>query len=286
MNIPPFLERLLLSNEAVFKNATLGLSGMNLLDIPPGKTGVILEVSIEPFFNTAQVDLTTLFKTGQINTNFGDLQGFINERLMFQLQIVNDAYQTHFSFHNKFAIKIGEPNANPDNAHVSIENDFEGFREELFIYVDRPIYFNILYPYLQTDELIPAVPGLTYRYGTPAGAFAPLKQNLPSIPYAFKDSTVLQLPVDITNGAADSYFAIGKQFLPVVGVDAAAQTEYFKLLAEDPNFPNAYNSVVFQNASDDGMQNFAELYSLPLVNVKYALLNKRPADYGLTKPSA
>jgi hypothetical protein len=282
MNVPPFLERLLLSNEAVFKNATLGLGGMNLLEIPAGKTAVILEVSIEPFYNTKEADLITLFKSGQINGNFADLHKFINERLMFQLQLINDSYQTHFSFNNQFAIKIGEPNGT--NAHISIENNFSGFREELFIYVDRSLYFNLIFPYLQTDELIPAIPGLTYTFGVPAGTFAPLKQNLPEIPYAFKNSSVLQLPVKITNGAADAYFPVGKQFLPAVGVDADAQTEYLKLVAEDPNFPNAYNSVVYQNASDDGMSDFGELYSLPLINVKYALLNKRPADYGLTKP--
>lgn len=280
MNIPPLLERLLLSNEAVFKNAALGFAGQNMVLIPSGKTAVILEVSIEPFVNGIENKaFKTLFKDGKIEFNSTYYQTLI-ERMMFQLQIVNDAYETRFTFHNCFSVKQTYDPTEAEDVNLSVDLNFRGFREELFIYTDRSLYFNFIYPYVQIEEAA-AFPGFTYTYTTPAAGFLARIQNLPSIPYAWKNAVALQLLVQLLQNTSDGYQSINRQFIDAIPL--IDSTEYLKFLAEDPLFPNALQSIAFQDLSDEGPK-FSELFSLPVINVKYALLNKRADDYGIAMP--
>lgn len=280
MNIPPLLERLLLSNEAVFKNAALGFAGQNMVLVPKGKTAVILEVSIEPFVNGINNKaFKQLFNLGKIEYSSVHFKHLV-ERMMFQLQIINDAYETRFTFHNCFSVKSNYDPQEADDLAISVDLNFRPFREELFIYTDRDLYFNFIYPYLETQEGA-AFPGFTYLLTTPAAGFLARIQNLPGIPYAFKNATALQLLVQLLQNTTDGYQSINRQFIDAITL--ADSTEYLKFLAEDPLFPNALQSIAYQEGSDDGPQ-FSELFSLPVINVKYALLNKRPDDYGITMP--
>lgn len=280
MQIPPILERLLLSNEATFKNASLGLGGQNMLQVPKGKTAVILEVSIEPFCNAATENFQNLMKAGHGTYDFQELQQTMMERVMFQLQIINDNYSTQFSFHDQFEITSSKGTAVENNFFVV--NKFKGFREELFIYTDRPMYFNIIYPYLE-GATVP-IPGLTYTWSDPSSIFTPDIQDLPGIPTGFKNATTLEMTATITTGTSDVFYPVGQQLLPSSGLLGNAETEYFRLPAEVPVFPNNHQSVIHWEANDDGMNTFAELYSLPLINVKYVLINRKASDYGIVKP--
>lgn len=281
MNIPPLLERLLLSNEAVFKNAALGFAGQNMVLVPTGKTAVILEVSIEPFVNGIDNKaFKQLFDLGKIEFNSAYYRTLI-ERMMFQLQIVNDAYETRFTFHNCFSVKSNNDPTEIDDYAISVDLNFRGFREELFIYTDRSLYFNFIYPYFKVEEN-QSTAGFTYDYTTPAIGFLSRIQNLPTIPYSWKNATALQLLIQIIQIATDGYQSINRQFIDAIPL--VNSTEYIKFLAEDTLFANALQSIAYQKPSQDSMTEFSELFSLPVINVKYALLNKRADDYGITMP--
>jgi len=278
MNIPPILERLLLSNEAVFKNASLGLSGQNMVYVPPGKTAVLLEFSIEPFSNTINRDVLDLFGDGVGAGNFMTDYAQLKERLVFQMQIINDTFSTYFSFKNDFAIKN---NVVGGDFQASVDLIFKGKREELFIYADRSMYFNFIYPFYSAA---PNNPGLTPLWGNPAGAFTPKIQDLPSNPITFKNNTVENFVVAVQTGAStDFYFPVGKQIVSSVGFDNTNQQEYLHFPNETYYNQSAYNTIVQPQANDEGLA-FGDLFSLPLINVKYALINKRAGDYGIVAP--
>lgn len=281
MNIPPLLERLLLSNEAVFKNASLGLAGENMVYVPPGKTAVLLEFSIEPFVNDVSAAITRLFNAGvdplnQYNNQFKTLK----ERLTFQMQIINDNYATYFSFMEKFEIQGNHVGGAVDFTG-STNLHFKGHREELFIYTDRSMYFNFIYPY-QTNGVV-NYPGMAINYTVPTN-FNPTIQNLPQYPITFNQATSGDFVAWVFNGSAENYFPIQEQFKPAI-TSPGNPSEYLHYYFGTPFSQYAQNSIVQPQASDDGLS-YDDFFKIPLVNVKYALLNKRASDYGITRPGA
>jgi hypothetical protein len=281
MNIPPILERLLLSNEAVFKNASLGLSGENMVYVPPGKTAVLLEFSIEPFVNDISTEAKKLFGTGfNTDVDYSTIFSLLRERLCYQMQIINDNYATYFSFHDSFSIVNNITGPDTDSPSVSL--NFAGKREELFIYTDRSMYFNFLYPYSKIDAN-PAIPYFAINYSTnPSVGFSPTIQNLPKQPITFNQATTGDFVTWVYNGTFENYFPVGQQFGPTISSPGAA-SEYLHFYYGNSLQSYAYNSIAQPQSSDDSLT-FADLFTIPLVNVKYALINRRPSDYGIVKP--
>ena len=284
MNIPPFLEKLLLSNEAVFKNAALGLSGQNMVYVPPGKTAVILEIDIQPFINLYQgSDLVeAVLRQSSENSNAQDFNEEIQQRLTFQLQVINDAYNTNFSFNNAF--NISQQYQSTTDTHRFLNYNFTGWKEEVFIYIDRSLYFNILYPYLLDEGSLST--GLIYTYDAANNAFSPKIQNLPPAPVTFNQAANMDFIINIANTVGpDVYFPTNKQVDDTVTGFDSPQTEYFRLAANNFGTAARNNTIMMQQASGSNYMAFWEFMAYPLINVKYALLNKRPSDYGITKPS-
>ena len=283
MNIPPLLERLLLSNEAVFKNASLGMSGDNMVYIPPGKTGVILEVSIEPFCNVITNNAMLFFTQGFFSEGNESLEiiwrQFIR-RLHYQLQIINDKYQTYINLADSFSL-----NGNTNIAGNTLKSDalaslhFTGKREELFIYVDRSIYFNLIYPYKETDEGT-ITTGLTPTYDTPVNGFLAKIQTIPDSPVTFNNNINQDyvVNVQVNTSAADHYYPVNHQSSALY--PELPQMEYLRFFASGFN-----ESTIQQPVASGSELLFHDLFSIPFINVKYALLNKRPDDYGITMPT-
>jgi len=269
MNIPPILERLLLSNEAVFKNASLGLTGENMVYVPPGKTAVLLEVSIEPFVN--DISVNPLFTEGIGNEYKATFISLI-KRILFQLQIINDSYSTYFTFHECFTIKA---NQGAEIAQSLMDLHFKGIKEELFIYTDRSMYFNILYPY-QYNEIGADTTGITPIWDTPVNDFIPLIQTLPKSPISFNNNAFINFldKALINSPALDAYFPVNQQ----TQGNNQSQMEYLRFFA-------ASNKSSVEQPHFTGTElEFGDLFRLPMINVKYALLNKRPDDYGIVAP--
>jgi len=277
MNIPPILERLLLSNEAVFKNASLGLGGQNMVYVPPGKTAVLLEFSVEPFVNDISASITKLFNNG-INTDddFETVFIALKDRLCYQLQIINDTYSTYFSFHDSFSIQNNV--TGPGNTNGSVTLNFAGKREELFIYTDRSMYFNFLYPN-QTQEIGADTTGITNHYGHPLGDFLAKIQVIPKNPITFDGNAFIDFLtfVQINSPLLDAYYPVNNQLAgtPVLNF---SQMEYLRF------FTGNQNSSILQPKADAEELDFSNLFQLPLLNVKYALINKRASDYGIVAP--
>jgi len=282
MNIPPLLEKLLLSNEAVFKNASLGLSGQNMVFVPAGKTAVILEVSIEPFINQVAASFMTFLTNGFFKNNievvdYSTPYRLALRRLHYQLQIINDKYQTYINLNDKLILNTGRTAENdPIVTYASIE--FTGKREELFIYTDRSLYFNIIYPHKTPEEGAP-IPGIVPTYDTPDQGFLPKIQNLPPYPTTFYKNINEDYLVNATiySAGLDNYYPVNHQ--SSVAYPEQPQMEYLRFF----NIENE-NTIQQPVASGSDLQ-FHDLFTVPFINVKYALLNKRPDDYGITMPT-
>jgi hypothetical protein len=281
MQIPPFLERLLLSNEAVFKNASLGLSGQNMVFVPTGKTAVLLEVSIEPFVNAVDGAFMDLITNGYRAEN--SIAAYIQamRRIHFQLQIINDKYSTYINLANEFELQNSTTQFVPGDApklSQFINLQFKGKREELFIYCDRSMYFNLIYPH-KTPEEGAQIPGLIPTYDTPANAFLPKIQNIPESPVTFNKNPLEDYvtKVEVQSAALEQYYPVNHQTNPAFSPEFP-QMEYLHFFNRD-NY-----STIRQPVPTNTDIQFHDLFTLPLINVKYALLNKRADDYGITRP--
>jgi len=280
MNIPPFLERLLLSNEAVFKNASLGLSGQNMVFVPTGKSAVLLEVSIEPFVNSINPKLAELLQIGYISDNDTTSYQSALQRLHYQLQIINDKYATYINLADCFEIQNTQLETEPNFPKISqvINLKFLGKREPLFIYTDRSMYFNFLYPF-KLEEIGANTSGITPDYTTPDVGFLPKIQNLPDTPITFNKNTNQDYLVnaEINSPTLDHYYSVNHQTNPAYATEDP-QMEYLR-------FPAGANQTsIRQPVASGTTYSFHDLMQIPFINVKYALLNKRPDDYGITKP--
>lgn len=280
MNIPPFLERLLLSNEAVFKNASLGISGQNMVYVPPGKTAVILEFSIEPYINNVSELINNLLKKGVDDETqyISQFASFVS-RLVYQIQIINDKYSTYFTFHDAFNIS-GEYVGGNNYATGFVNLEFKGKREELFIYTDRSLYFNFIYPYLP-QEIGVDLPGIVMYKKTPAdpNGFLPKIQDLPKSPITFNNNLYVEFVqyCVINSPSFDSYYPVNHQ-LKQPG-DENPQMEYLHF------FLGTKNTSIVQPVDDASQFEFFNLFQVPMINVKYVLINKRASDYGIMEPN-
>jgi len=277
MNIPPILEQLLLSNEAVFKNASLGLSGQNMVLVPPGKTAILLEVSIEPFINTIQNTFLNFLTNGWAEDG-QPIYRLALRRMHYMLQIISDNYSTYINLADKLTISQTaiDPSVPRQIAFAGLE--FTGKREELFIYTDRSMYFNLIYPFKPGEEG-PDTTGLANVYTTPVTGFLPKIQNLPKSGTTFYNNSSEDYVVRtlVNSAGADSYYPVNHQTNPAFSPEFQ-QMEYLR-----------YFNIVNQNTIQQPLPSNSEmawhdLFTLPFINVKYALLNKRAEDYGITRP--
>lgn len=281
MNIPPLLEKLLLSNEAVFKNASLGLSGQNMVFVPAGKTAVILEVSIEPFINQVGASFMSWLTDGTFkNVNdppFSTIYRLALRRVHYQLQIINDKYQTYINLNDALSL-TSRRNSSGTDIFTDASLAFTGKREELFIYTDRSLYFNIIYPHKTPEEGAP-IPGIVPTYDTPDQGFLPKIQNLPPYPTTFYKNINEDYVVNATiySAGLDNYYPVNHQSSAIY--PEQPQMEYLRFF----NIENE-NTIQQPVASGSDLQ-FHDLFTIPFINVKYALLNKRPDDYGITMPT-
>lgn len=269
------MEKLLLSNEAVFKNATLGMAGNNMVFVPAGKTAVILEVSIEPFINLTSTSFMTFLLNGFTPAAQSNFRAILR-RIHYQLQIINDKYQTYINLNDGLDIVVNNGGSQViDNATLT----FSGKREELFIYTDRSLYFNILYPW-KDEEVGTPTTGLTPTYSDPATAFLPKIQNLPASPITFNQNIAQDYvsSVQVNSPSLDSYYPCNHQTNPTFAPENP-QMEYLRF------FASFQQSTVLQPVPTGTILEFHDLLTIPFINVKYALLNKRPDDYGITMPT-
>jgi len=281
MQIPPYLERLLLTNEAEFRNASLGLNGGNMLFCPTGKSLIILELTIQPFVNTAFLtdpEIANLFDKGYTNNDFQTFFEIYSNRKIFQIQMINDKYNQYLSFTNTFKIT---PLTSPliAQARPAMEIEFSEKRESLYIYADRSLYFNFLYYNSGNDGN--GIQFVSEKYAT---SYRETIQAQSPFPITPENSGNLDNLHTFENSAKDlAYFPLRKEQTPSAIYPPAApgQSEGFRIVSSN----NPLDSITIEQSNVALIPLDRILaYQLPLVNVKYALVNKRPADYGLVKP--
>lgn len=268
MIITPVLERLLLSNEAEFKIATLGLNGGNTLVCPNGKSLVILEVCIQPFANYYDSDNFILFQNGISPQSYVEMyELYWRNRQMYQLQICNDKYNQHITFTNAFKtaeLKSGE---------ATIELEFFEKREALYIYADRSMYFNFFF-------YDPNNNGIQYTQDSFSSSFQTRIQNEPNYPITnLNNPNTWNYETYENSSKTLAYYPQTKeQTFSAIPPAAPGQSEGFRLV----NDVNPQDTV-YDGSFAPGQFPFTARHTfiMPAFNVKYALINKRPTDKGI-----
>jgi len=294
MNIPPILERLLLSNEAVFKNASLGYNGLNLLYVPPGKTAVILGYEINAFCNVQVKNTIWNYgsSTGQdtnpaYQTRFNSFWPSIAAHCLYQMQIVNDNYFTAFTHSPNFSVNpYFEKNGNDTIDFTHLSANFTEKKEDLFIYVDRSIYFQTVFQ--SFEDFIPYCGFYNVTFQTNI-------QNIPGIPITFKDSPTSS---NFYSYAAASGLTSSENYNPTgkAQIDQTLYNSYilpngeqeylrFGTNGSAANLQNPFPTMPTPPATPDTVQP-QTVFVMPTINVQYALINKRASDYGITTPKA
>jgi hypothetical protein len=74
--IPPIIERLVIQGDAEIISQTIGLNGANTIDVPTGKTVVILSVNLQPLLS-----LTDFLTNKWSNAGFTDYANFVEKAL-------------------------------------------------------------------------------------------------------------------------------------------------------------------------------------------------------------
>jgi len=271
MNIPPYLEKLLLSNEAEFRSATLGLNGSNFLPCPTGKSLVILEVTIQPFANQVKAEGINLFEYGE--TPYGALWQELKSRALFQMQICNDKYNQHLTFTNAFSFApywstLGESSV------AAIEMSFLEKKESLFIYTDRGMYLNFIFYSPNTEPI-------QYAADPFVTSFLTRIQSEPNYPItSLGNPNEANLSTFENSSKTLAYYPnLKEQTFSAYTPAAPGQSEGFRLVhgfndqttIQSPDvFPSQLNTLTGEKT-----------FILPAFNVKYALVNKRSTDKGL-----
>ena len=268
MNITPVLERLLLSNEAEFKIATLGLNGGNTLVCPNGKSLVILEVCIQPFANYYDSENEILFETGQSRIAYKEIYLTWYNRQMYQMQIVNDKYNQHLTFTNAFKTAQLQ---NFNSATIEIE--FFEKREALFIYADRSMYFNFFF-------YDPDNNGIQYTQDTFSSSFQTRIQNEPNYPITnLNNPNTWNYETYENSSKTLAYYPQTKeQTFSAIPPAAPGQSEGFRLVNDFNPQDTVYDG---NNAAGQFPFTGRHTFIMPAFNVKYALINKRPTDKGI-----
>ena len=281
MNIPPILEKLLLSNEAEFKNASLGMNALNMMIVPEGKTAVILSYEINAFCN-AYVNSDVWVSGVDSNTAYGSFFSVIIQHILFQMQIVNDKYFTAFTHYPDFTIS---PYVKNTDTHPTISLNFKSKSQDLFIYVDRSTYFQLVFQ--DFEFFIP-------YYGTYQATFENNLQNIPGQPITFKGSpsNTNYYSYSVTpgiSGISENYNPTRKEQIEAVTYNSYllpnGQQEYLRFGtntgSNNSSLLNPFNAMPVPPGTPDPVV-AANMFLMPTINVQYALINKRPTDYGIT----
>jgi hypothetical protein len=269
MIITPVLERLLLSNEAEFKIATLGLNGGNTLVCPNGKSLVILEVCIQPFANYYDEENTILFDEGISRDPYKEMYELHwRNRQMYQMQICNDKYNQHLTFTNAFktAQKL-------NFEFATIEIEFFEKREALFIYADRSMYFNFFFYDPENNSI-------QYTQDPFSPSFKTRIQNEPNYPITnLNNPNTWNYETYENSTKTLAYYPQTKeQTFSAIPPAAPGQSEGFRLVNDVNPQDTIYDG---NNAAGQFSFTGRHTFIMPAFNVKYALINKRPTDKGI-----
>lgn len=280
MNIPPILERLLLSNEAEFKNAALGFNSMNMLKVPEGKTAVILGYEVNAFSNAYLGAIAEpIWEQGYSpDLHYETFFSILVQRLLFQVQIVNDKYFTAFTHFPDFTTSCVKKSAG-ETAETIIQLNFKKQGHPCFIYIDRPIYFQFTF---QIQEFF-----IPY-YDFFSVSFTPITQSVPGVPITFNGSPLnqnffaYQATADAL-GAGEVYnpltYAQGNPTLYSGYGLPTGEQEYLRF-GTNPNLTGLQNPYIIPGDAITPGTNF----NMPTINVQYVLINKRASDYGIFAP--
>lgn len=275
MTIGPILEKMLLSGDAVFKTASLGFGGLMSLEIPPGKTYIITDITLEPFLNIIEDNGNYAARHTFAHPIATQSLQQILQRNNFQLLLYNARLQHRWTFQNDTEIvskqvdidtplstKFTEPSVKPTQRKI-----------ECFIIVEQTTFFFITFPEMINDFF--------QAFGSDYATFYQNVNYFPQNP-----------PPGYLEPLA---YTIRYVYSPLVGQDQF----YIPTGIENFNFPSTLPqsspTIVYPNVSSSnstginppegtfGLYPLKGFYmpSLPFINVSYIEINKRQGTRGI-----
>ena len=258
---------------------------MNMLPVPEGKTAVILGYEINAFCNAYLRADFDIWQSGyEPSLHYESFFSVLVQRLLFQLQIVNDKYFTAFTHFPDFSTSMVKKNAG-ELAETFLQLNFKRQGSPCFIYIDRPAYFQFVFQ-LQED-FIP--------YYAPFNvSFTPVIQNVPGIPITFNGSPLNQnfYSYQVTPGIGASL----EQYNPLrraQGDDTLyngyllpdGEQEFLRFGTNNAltGLQTPYGAMPAPGSTPDPISPGMN-FNMPTINVQYVLINKRASDYGIFKP--
>jgi hypothetical protein len=268
--IGPRLEQLLLSGEAVYKNAPLGYGALVALQVPSGKSFIITKINIQPFFNIIDYNLqvcptidNTIFGT----VTAGDFRETLT-RLEYSFLVYNERISNRWQLRNSFGLEnvtvpiFGAPiETNP--SILLEEKNIDCFiliEETTFFFFSYPSYQSLQYGFQLND-----LQTVFLRYNSFPEGPAGYEQNFQTV-----EAVVIPvlggftyLPLGIANSNTSYNNTTNVITLPSIAANSGTQIVF--------PYPNSVQTVA------------EALYqpSLPLFNVEYIEINKRTTTKGI-----
>lgn len=263
----PRLEEMLLSGEAVYKNAPLGYGALMALQVPEGKSFIITKINLQPFLNILDANRVVVDPATFVGPTQAEF-GRISERMEYSLLVYNDRVSNRFqlrsemsliSTHYDTGLGIGETWNNP-SIHINEKNIdcFMIIEETTFFFFSFPAWETLQYSFqlntLQTVYL---------RYNSfpegPAG-YDPTFQTIEAVVIPVLGGFTY-LPLGIVNTNTSYNNTTNVITIPSISTDTQITFPY----------PN--------NALTNGLAYYQP--SLPLFNVEYIEINKRTTTKGI-----
>lgn len=287
MQIPPIIERLLLSNEATLEMKSIGFSNLAYLTIPDGKTAVLLELEIQPFANidpagmppgTNLIQFFTNLQTNPLTQNdWGSVGSSVSNRTNYQLKLSSSKINQQITIVGDFEFQPEQYRLTNNTAtfFTALIPKFRAIRHETFLLIDEPIYLDIIFANNGRDAS-------RYDGDVFNNNFKP-KDNPPGPTPDTSYKSIDQInPTNLNTPVTNyGYFPQGKgQTVTAAATPPSDGIRWSQAGKESGLYmpENALNSgAPFTNAIlYPGFWKF-----FPVVNVKYALINKKTSTYGL-----
>jgi len=268
--IGPELEKLLLDGNARWHNAALGYGSLICLQVPKGKSYVITEINIEPFFNIINTAGTfapnNTFKAPILSTGSFDN---VLERLEFNLSVYNRRLNERYIFRNEMFLSTAMNQAESDfysQPGIALERK----KIKCFYLIEEPTFFFFSFPNfidlqfsVQTNPLSTVFNVNDFFPETPAG-YVPAFQTIEAVVIPVLGGyTYLPLGIADTNTTYNNL--TDTIAYPTIAGGTAEATQLILPVA-----PNALTNLVG-----------AMLPSLPVLNISYIEINKRSTTDGI-----
>ena len=265
----PRLEEMLLSGEAVYKNAPLGYGALVAMQVPVGKSYIITKINLQPFLNIIDENLVvcpTLSPNVFSEPTSGASLSEILTRLEYSFLVYNERISNRWQLRNEMELTNTFVVDDGRNIFPSIKMKEKNI--DCFILIEETTFFFFSFPSYET---------LQYSFQLNPLQTVYLRYD------SFPDGLAGYQPTFQTIEAVVIPVAGGFTYIPLGIVNTNTPYNNLTNVITLPTLAaNTGTQIIFpypDNAATVGNANYQP--SLPLFNVEYIEINKRTTTKGI-----